>query len=338
MSSTYAPPCLWLSEHHWRSFGLRYFSYKFFLKKHFGARVQRVTLDAGLGCPNVDGHISYGGCVFCDNRSFSPGRRVAASAEAPVSISRQLHDGIARLQRRYRDCTQFLAYFQPATNTYAPVERLRPLYNSALSHPQVVGLSVGTRPDCVPPAVLELLTELSQKNFVSVEYGMQTMHDRSLKWMNRGHGHAAVIDAVRRSQGRGFEIGAHLILGLPGESTQDMLATVREVGRLGIDAVKLHNLHAVKGTPLADQVRRGEVRLMGRDQFVGTVVDVLESLPPHVVIQRLGGDAPPQYLVGPRWCLDKSAVHRAIQAELERRDSWQGKRAHDTTDHRPLKP
>jgi radical SAM protein (TIGR01212 family) len=161
--------------------------------------------------------------------------------------------------------------------------------------------------------------------YVAVEFGMQTMHDRSLDWMNRGHHHDATIDAVERSRGRGFEIGAHVILGLPGESHGDMLQTARELGRLGIDAVKIHNLYCVKNTPLADQVARGDVRLMERAEYVRTVVDFIELLPPTMIVDRISGDAPPDYFIGPTWCLDKPAVKAAILAEFARRGSWQGK-------------
>jgi hypothetical protein len=154
---------------------------------------------------------------------------------------------------------------------------------------------------------------------------MQTMHDRSLDWMNRGHHHAAMIDAVARSRGRGFEIGAHIMLGLPGESHDDMMQTACEVGRLGIDAVKIHNLYCVKHTPLADQVARGEVRLMERAEYVRTVVDFIELLPPTMIVDRISGDAPPDYFIGPTWCLDKPAVKAAILAEFARRKSWQGR-------------
>jgi radical SAM protein (TIGR01212 family) len=237
----------------------------------------------------------------------------------------QIDQSIARMRNRYRGCRDFLAYFQPATNTYAPVERLRPLYEEALSHPQVVGLAIGTRSDCVPDEVLDLLEEFAARTYLSVEYGMQTMHDRSLAWMNRGHDHQSFLDAVERSRGRGFEICAHVMLGLPGESHDDMLATARELARVGIDAVKIHNLYCVKNTRLAEQLAAGEVVLMGRDDYVQTVVDFLELLPPSVVVERISGDAPPDYFVGPEWCLDKGAVKRAIEAEFEVRDSWQGR-------------
>jgi radical SAM protein (TIGR01212 family) len=160
--------------------------------------------------------------------------------------------------------------------------------------------------------------------YVAVEYGMQTIHDRSLDWMNRGHHHDAMLDAMERSRGRGFEIGAHIMLGLPGESHADMLATAREVGRLGLDAVKIHNLYCVKNTPLADQVASGEVRLMERAEYVETLVDFIELLPPTMIVDRISGDAPPDYFIGPSWCLDKPAVKQAVLAEFARRGSWQG--------------
>ncbi len=304
----------------WRAAQLPYFAANFHLRQRFGVRVQKVSVDAGFTCPNVDGSVATGGCTFCDNRSFSPSRRLPRAG-----IRAQIDQSLERMKLRYRKCHDFLAYFQPATNTYAPVERLRPLYEEALSHPQVVGLVVGTRPDCVPDEVLDLLEELATRTYVCVEYGMQTIHDRSLDWMNRGHHHGAMLDAMERSRGRGFEVGAHIMLGLPGESHADMLATAREVGRLGLDAVKIHNLYCVKDTPLADQVANGEVRLMERTEYVQTLVDFIELLPPTMVVDRISGDAPPDYFIGPSWCLDKPAVKAAVLAEFARRGTWQGK-------------
>jgi radical SAM protein (TIGR01212 family) len=235
----------------------------------------------------------------------------------------QLDVGITRLQAFY-NVKKFIAYFQPATNTYAPVEKLRPLYEAPLSHPQVVGMAIGTRPDCVADDVLDLLDEVAEKTYLSVEYGMQTMHDRSLDWMNRGHHHDAFLDAMHRSKDRGFEICAHVILGLPGESHEDMLETARELARVKVDAVKIHNLYAVKNTELADQLKRGEVTMLDRDNYVRAVVEFLELTPPAVVVERVSGDAPPDYFVAPQWCQDKPAVRDAITAEMEKRDTWQG--------------
>ncbi len=218
----------------------------------------------------------------------------------------------------------FVAYFQPATNTYAPVDRLRSVFEEALSHPKVVGLAIGTRPDCVPDEVLDLLAELSNRTYLVVEYGLQSIHNRSLDWINRGHHFEAFLDAYKRSRQRNLNVGVHVILGLPGETREDMLATARELSRLQIHSVKLHNLYAVRNTPLAEMVARGEVQLPQFEDYVNIVVDFLELLPPECVIDRLSGDAPPQYLVGPNWCLDKTAIRAAVEAEFRRRGTFQG--------------
>jgi len=315
-----SPACTGQSpEGGWRAAGLRYFTHAFYLRRRFGGRVHKISVDAGLTCPNIDGTVATGGCVYCDNRSFSPSRRLPRTR-----IYEQIEAGVRRTQRRF-DCTQFIAYFQPNTNTYAPAAELRRLYDEALAHPQIVALAAGTRPDCVPDDVLEVLTEVAGRTHLTVEYGVQTSHDRTLDWMNRGHHYAAFLEAVERSRGRGFAIGTHVILGLPGETREDMLATARELARLRIDAVKIHNLYAVRDTPLAEQVARGEVSLMSEAEYIRTLVDVLEVLPPTMVVERISGDAPPSYLVAPAWCLDKSRVRAALLAELERRDTYQGR-------------
>jgi len=308
-------------ETDWFAAGLRYYSYGHFLRQKFGGRVQKVSVDAKFTCPNVDGTVAVGGCTFCDNRSFSPSRRLPRQG-----IGEQIEAGISQLRRRYQRVEQFLAYFQPATNTYAPVEKLRSVYEEALAHPLVVGMAIGTRPDCVPDDVLDLLSEIGERTYLSVEYGMQTIHNRSLDWMNRGHHYDAFLDAMHRSRNRGFEICAHVMLGLPGETHECMMETARELARLEIDAVKIHNLYAVKNTPLADQIARGEVTLIERDEYVATVVNFLELLPPSTIVERISGDAPPDYFVGPQWCLDKAVVRAVLDAEFVRRDTWQGRR------------
>src|SRR5437879_801745 len=299
---------------------LRYHAFSRFLKKRFGTKVYRVTIDAGFTCPNVDGTVAMGGCVYCDNRSFSPNRRLPRT-----TVREQVRRGITILQERY-GAEQFIAYFQAATNTYAPVAKLRRLYDEALDHPQIVGLAVGTRPDCVPEEVLELLQGYARDRYVCLELGLQSAHDRSLDWMNRGHHFDAFIDAVQRCQGRGLDLCAHVILGLPGESREDMLATADALAGLPVHAVKIHNLHVVKDTPLEKMYERGEARMFERDEYVQIVCDFLEHLRPEMVIHRLSGDAPPDYLVAPLWCLDKPALLQAVHDEMERRDSWQGKK------------
>jgi radical SAM protein (TIGR01212 family) len=297
----------------------RYFAFSRFLREKFGGRVYRVTVDGGFTCPNVDGTVTTGGCVFCDNRSFSPNRR-----QPRVPIREQVRRGVSILSKRY-GARQFLAYFQAATNTHAPVEKLRRLYDEALDHPQIVGLAIGTRPDSVPDPVLDLIAEYARDRYVCLELGLQTIHDRSLDWMNRGHHYDAFVDAVRRCQGRGPDLCAHVILGLPGETEADMLATADALAGLPVQGVKIHNLHVVRDTPMAVMYQRGEVPMLERDHYVRIVCDFLERLPPEMVIHRLSGDAPPDYLIAPFWCLDKPALLRAIQQEMVRRDSRQGK-------------
>jgi hypothetical protein len=297
----------------------RYYAFSRFLRERFGAKVYRVTIDAGFTCPNVDGTVAVGGCVYCDNRSFSPNRRLPRA-----TVRAQVDRGIAILQKRC-GADRFIAYFQAATNTYAPVAKLRRLYDEALSHEQIVGLAIGTRPDCVADDVLELVESYASQRWVCLELGLQTSHDRSLDWMNRGHHLDAFLDAVARCRGRRFDLCAHVILGLPGESREDMLATADLLAKLPVHAVKIHNLHVVRETPLEKMHRAGEVRLFERDEYVSVLCDFLERLPAEMVMHRLSGDAPPEYLVAPLWCLDKPGLLRAIDQELERRDSWQGK-------------
>jgi radical SAM protein (TIGR01212 family) len=276
-----------------------------------------VSVDAGLDCPNRDGTIAKGGCRFCNPASFSPSRR-----RAPATITEQIGRGTAGLVRRY-GAEHFVAYLQPGSNTYGAVARLRASYEEALACPSVLGLIVGTRPDCVADDVLDLLEELAQRCWVSLELGVQSIHHRSLDWLGRGHGHDASVDAVVRAKSRGLHVGAHVILGLPTETRDDMIATAGELSRLGIDAVKLHNLYVAPDTRLAEDYASGELILPAREQYVDYVVAFLEHLRPDCVIDRLSADAPPEYLIAPDWCQDKASVRRAIEAELERQETWQ---------------
>jgi radical SAM protein (TIGR01212 family) len=302
----------------WQAAGLSFYALNFFYQKKFGVKVRKISLDAGFSCPNRDGTFGWGGCIFCDPVSFSPSRRL----QLP-SISAQIEEGLRRLSPRQKT-EKFIAYFQPATNTYAPVQRLRQVYEEALAHPQIVGLTIGTRPDCVPKSVLDLLEQISRQTYLVVEFGLQSIHDRSLKWMNRGHRAGTSFDACERTRRWGIQIGAHLILGLPGESPADMIDTARQLADLEIHCVKLHNLYAVKNTPLAELVENGEVSLPTFEDYVNRAVDFLERLPPTVVIDRLSGDAPPEYLIAPQWSRDKAAVRRAVEAEFRRRGTRQG--------------
>ena len=242
----------------------------------------------------------------------------------------QLASGIVTVRERYKKVAGFIAYFQPATNTYAPVEQLREVFELALSFQDpdapVVGMAIGTRPDCLPESVLQMIEELATRSYVSVEFGMQTIHDEGLTWMNRAHCHEDLINAIDRSRGRGFECCAHVILGIPGETHAMMMQTAAEIGRLGFDAIKLHNLYAVKGTPLGEQVLSGEIKMMEREDYIRTVVDFLERIPPETIVERISGDAPPDFLIEPKWCLRKSNLRQSIEDEFTKRGTRQGSR------------
>lgn len=305
----------------WRQAGLRFYRYSHFLKQRFQERVHRVTVDAGFTCPNADGTVAVGGCVYCDNRSFSPARRLP---QAP--LAEQVRQGIEFQQALYpRD--GYLVYFQPATNTYAPVDRLRERYDSAVKcHPMVKGLIIGTRPDCVPDPVLDLLQEYAKEHFVGLELGLQSIHQKSLDWMNRGHDAQCFFDAVRRCRGRGLDVSAHVILGLPGESRAEMLAIADALCYPGIDGVKIHNLHVVRNTPMFVEYQKGKVPILERAEYIDLLIAFLERLPTSMVIHRVTGDAPSDYLVAPQWPLRKAEFLYALDQEMQRRDTWQGRR------------
>lgn len=298
----------------------RYRPFSQFLRERFGGRVHRVALDGGFTCPNVDGTVTTGGCNFCDNDSFSPNRRIRLK-----TIPAQLDRGIAFLNRRF-GAEKFLAYFQAGTNTHGSVEKLRRLYDQALADPRVVGLAIATRPDSLPEPVLDLLSEYQKRTFVGLEIGLQSIYERSLQWMNRGHDVGSFVDAMHRCKERGFDLSVHLILGLPGEGPEEVLATARFLARYPLNGLKIHNLHVVRDTLLARQFERGEVRMLERREYVEMVCDLLEWIPSDWVIHRLTGEAPPDHLMAPLWCLDKVGLLEEISQEMQTRESWQGKK------------
>ncbi len=295
----------------------RYVHFTDHLRQTFGCSVYKVSIDAGFTCPNRDGSVTVGGCIYCNNTSFSPGNR-------RLSVTEQLERGKQFLRRRY-GAQKFLAYFQAYTNTYGGVQQLKVLYDEALASDDIVGLSIGTRPDCVPDEVLDLLADYASRTYLWLELGLESGHDQTLALLNRGHTVAAFDDAVRRAQCRHLCLCAHIILGLPGESPDAMRATVRHLADLGLDAVKLHHLHVVRHTVLEKMYQRGEVPLLSLDAYAELVVDCLELLPPEMIIMRLMGDAPRSMLVAPTWSQHKQEALRRIDEELERRDSYQGK-------------
>lgn len=289
------------------------------LRARFGERVQKITLDAGFTCPNRDGRVGWGGCIYCNTRGSGTG--AAARGE---SLTAQLASGMAYLRRRY-GARKFIAYFQSYTNTYAPVPRLKALYEEALAFPEVVGLSLGTRPDCLSPEVLDLLAALRSRVMVWLEVGLQSSHDRTLALINRGHDVACFVRAVEAAAARGLEVVPHVILGLPGEGREEMLATARFLGTLPLAGVKIHLLYVIRGTRLAALYEAGVYQPLEQEAYVDLVVDFLELLPPELVIHRLTGDPHPEELLAPRWCLHKKGVLEAIRQNFHRRGTFQGR-------------
>ncbi|MES9958747.1 MAG: TIGR01212 family radical SAM protein [Sedimenticola sp.] len=287
------------------------------LRRH-GERVHKLAINAGFTCPNRDGSKGRGGCTFCNNASFNPNARKAPEVVEQIEAGRQVI-------RKRTGAKRYIAYFQAYTNTYADVQYLGGLYRQALDEPDVVGLSVGTRPDCVPDEVLDLLAGYQAEGYeVWLELGLQSAFDDTLERVNRGHGFAEYRRAVRAAHLRGLPVCAHLIIGLPGEGRERSLQSLDRVLELGVEGIKLHPLHVVKGTLLANQWRRGEYTPMSQDEYIAIAADMIERTPPEVVFHRATATASADILLTPGWCGRKWAVLNAIEDELVRRGSRQG--------------
>ncbi len=298
---------------------LRINSYGHYLRRRFGCRVSKVNVDAGFTCPNRDGSKGIGGCIYCNNVSFSP-----RDTQAEISLEDQLASGMAYHRTRLGS-QKFIVYFQKYTNTYASVEHLADLYQRALAVPDVLGISVGTRPDCLTDEALDLLSRLARQHYVCLELGLQSTDDAILERINRGHSLEDFIAAVGRASSRGFDICAHLIYGFPGEQPGEFVKGADLLNSLpGISSLKLHQLHAVEGTELAAMYRRGEFSPLTLEQYVSTAADFLERLAPRVSIQRLYGSSPLEIRVAPQWGLKNNQMWYAVLNELRRRGSWQG--------------
>lgn len=297
---------------------MRYYTFNTYLQERFGRRVQKVTLDAGLTCPNRDGTKGRDGCIYCDHLGSGTG----AHAAKP-DLASQARAGMEQVARRYK-ADQFLVYFQSFCNTYAPVDRLKKLYDQVVDLPGVVGLSVATRPDCLSPEVLELLAGYTDRLTVWLELGLQSSHDQTLARINRGHTYKEFLDGYSLARKYPVNICLHMIIGLPGEGRAEVLATAREVARLKPEGLKIHSLFIIKGTALETLYRDGGFEPIGQQDFVQQACDVLELLPPETVIQRLTGDPDPRELVAPEWARHKNKTLHMIEAELTARGSRQG--------------
>lgn len=300
---------------------LRINSYGHYLRQRFGCRVSKVNVDAGFTCPNRDGSKGTGGCIYCNNVSFSP-----RDTLAEIPLEEQVAAGMDYHRQRLGS-QRFIVYFQKYTNTYASVEHLAELYRRALALPDVLGISVGTRPDCLTDEALELLTGIARQCYVCLELGLQSADDAILEQINRGHSLDDFLTAVQRASNRGFDICAHLIHGFPGEQPDEFIKSADLLSNLpGIRSVKLHQLHAVEGTELAAMYRRGEFTPLTLEQYVSTAADFLERLAPRISIQRLYGSSPLEIRVAPQWGLKNNQLWYAVLNELKRRGSRQGAR------------
>ncbi len=301
----------------------RFNAFSFHMKKRFGARVQKLSVDAGLSCPNRDGTIGFGGCTYCSNSAFNP-----SYCREVGPIAKQVEEGILFHRRRYRRAESYLVYFQAYTNTHADLQQLIPLYEEALAQPGIIGLVIGTRPDCLPDHLLEYLSKLAENKLILIELGVESIYDESLENVNRGHGFAQSRDAIERVRKAGLECGIHLIFGLPGETRQQMLASVHAVNNLPVNTIKFHQLQIYRDTPMAaDYVSNPDkFRLFGLEEYIDFIIDYTERLNPAIVIERFAGEAPPNQLVSEPWgSLRYDAVLQMIEKRMEARDTWQGK-------------
>ena len=297
-----------------------YRTFNNFLKERFGERVYRVPLDAGFTCPNRDGERAFGGCTFCDDRGSG-----APTIDRYKNVEEQLHSGIARIRKRFR-AKKFLAYFQAFTNTYAPEGILRGLYDIALKSDDVVGLCIGTRPDCLPDNVLDLLAEYDKRTFLWLEIGLQSSSNDTLDTINRGHSAEEFFDAVRRAKKRGLKIATHLIFGLPGESEEQMLESVKRVASAGVDGIKIHQLCIYKGTAMEKDFLKGQLPVLAEETYIDLVTRSLEMLPPEMIVMRLVAEGSRDEIIAPEWSFEKERVMQKMNQLLLERETWQGKK------------
>ncbi|MDZ7265898.1 MAG: TIGR01212 family radical SAM protein [candidate division KSB1 bacterium] len=296
-----------------------YNAYGRYLQEKFGERVHKVSVHAGFTCPNRDGTVGRGGCTYCNIVSFTP-----ESARPKYSVRDQIETGIRFLEQRFA-ARRFLVYFQPYSNTYAPVEHLETLFRDALQHPQVVGLAIGTRPDCVDEARLAMLARLARETHITLEFGLESIYDDTLRRINRGHDFACTRAAIAQARAFGLPVTLHVILGFPNETEAQWLAMAEVINTLDVQIIKLHNLHVVKHTELARQYQQQPFHVFSYEEWVSLVIRFLERLSPAIVIERLHGETPRALLIAPRWHLSRAEIIHGITAEMRRRGTYQGR-------------
>lgn len=299
--------------------GKRYYTWNRYLRNEFGKKVYKVALDAGFDCPNRDGTVAFGGCTFC---SAAGSGDFAGNKVDPIAV--QFEQIKAKMENKWKDGLT-MAYFQAYTNTHAPLEVLKEKFEAALACEGVMGLSIATRPDCLPDDVVEYLAELNERTYLWVELGLQTVHEKTANLINRAHDYATYVEGVNKLRKHGIRVVTHIINGLPLEDYDMMMETAREVAKLDVQGIKIHLLHLLKGTPLVKQYEKGMLEFMEKDAYVKLVADQLEIIPPEMIVHRITGDGPIDLMIGPMWSVNKWEVLNGIDAELERRGSWQGK-------------
>lgn len=301
----------------------RYNSFVGYFKEKYGCRLQKIVVDGGFTCPNRDGSKAYGGCTYCNNSAFHP-----SYSTPDKSIIQQLEEGIEFHRVRYRNVGSYLAYFQPHSNTYAPLNVLKEKYSQALSHPLVKGIVVGTRPDCIDDEKLDYFAELSKKKIVIIEYGIESCYDDTLNHINRGHSYADAVKAINATAARGLHQGAHFIFGLPGESREKMMKSVSLINNLPLNSLKFHQLQIIKGTPMEREFYEKPERFVqfSLNEYIDFFVDFLELLKPTFFIERFAGEVPPRFVNSTPWGLIRNVeLLRLLDKRLEERDTWQGR-------------
>ena len=298
-----------------------YYDFATFLSQYFEGKVQKISIHAGFTCPNRDGSKGRGGCTYCNNQTFNPDY-----CDPHLGIRRQLEDGIAFFSRKYPQM-RYLAYFQAYTNTYGELEQLKAMYEEALSVEGVVGLVIGTRPDCMPDALLDYIADLARRTFVMVEYGIESANDRTLLRINRGHDFATAVDAIRRTHERGILVGGHLILGLPGEDHAELMRQAHAIGSLPLDMVKLHQLQLIRGTRMAYEYAEHpeDFHLYMVDEYIDLAIDYIECLPATMVVERFISQSPRSLLIAPDWGMKNYQFVDRLRRRMQERDTWQGR-------------
>ena len=301
---------------------IRYNDLSAYLSAHFPYKVQKISLNAGFTCPNRDGTVGYGGCTYCNNQTFNP-----AYCKTEKTVTEQLVEGKQFFARKYPEM-KFLAYFQAYTNTYAELEELKRKYEEALQVKDVVGIVIGTRPDCMPDTLLDYLEELNQRTFLIVEYGVESTDNDTLKRINRGHTFEVAEEAIRKTAARGIRVGAHIILGLPGESNEQLIEQAGVLSRLPLTTLKLHQLQLIKGTRMAHEfeMQPEDFHLYSADEYIDLVIDYVEHLRPDIVLERFVSQSPKELLIAPDWGLKNHEFTDKVKKRMRERDAWQGKK------------